>query len=258
MAGIEQAGPGDVTFLANTKYTAALAATRASAVILDGAGAAGAVRGAAHRQPVPGVRPGRAGVRAAPRAAARRPSLGGGRRRRRARGRRRRRPAGRDRPPRPDRRRAPSCTPHVVIGDDAVLGPDCRDPRPRVDPRGVPPRPPRRRAGRRRDRRRRLRLRPSRRRHPREDSADRAGRDRGRRRDRRQHHHRPAGGGRDAHQGRAPRSTTWCRSPTASTVGLNTLLASQVGIAGSTVDRRRRDPRRSGRASATTSPSATA
>ena len=37
VAGIEQAGPGDVTFLANSKYTAALAATRASAVILDGA-----------------------------------------------------------------------------------------------------------------------------------------------------------------------------------------------------------------------------
>jgi UDP-3-O-[3-hydroxymyristoyl] glucosamine N-acyltransferase len=35
VAGIEQAGPGDVTFLANPKYAAALGATRASAVILD-------------------------------------------------------------------------------------------------------------------------------------------------------------------------------------------------------------------------------
>ena len=53
VAGIEQAGPGDVTFLANAKYAAALAATtRASAVILDPAGAAGAVRGAA-RSPIP-------------------------------------------------------------------------------------------------------------------------------------------------------------------------------------------------------------
>jgi UDP-3-O-[3-hydroxymyristoyl] glucosamine N-acyltransferase len=35
VAGIEQAGPGEVTFLANPKYAAALATTRASAVILD-------------------------------------------------------------------------------------------------------------------------------------------------------------------------------------------------------------------------------
>ncbi len=35
VAGIEQAGPGEVTFLANPKYAAALAVTRASAVILD-------------------------------------------------------------------------------------------------------------------------------------------------------------------------------------------------------------------------------
>ncbi len=35
VAGIEQAGPGEVTFLANPKYTAALASTRAAAVILD-------------------------------------------------------------------------------------------------------------------------------------------------------------------------------------------------------------------------------
>jgi UDP-3-O-[3-hydroxymyristoyl] glucosamine N-acyltransferase len=35
VAGIDAAGPGDVTFLANPKYAAALATTRASAVILD-------------------------------------------------------------------------------------------------------------------------------------------------------------------------------------------------------------------------------
>jgi UDP-3-O-[3-hydroxymyristoyl] glucosamine N-acyltransferase len=34
VAGIEEAGPGDITFLANSKYERALAATRASAVIL--------------------------------------------------------------------------------------------------------------------------------------------------------------------------------------------------------------------------------
>ncbi|MDP1572543.1 MAG: UDP-3-O-(3-hydroxymyristoyl)glucosamine N-acyltransferase [Vicinamibacterales bacterium] len=41
VAGLEQAGPGDLTFLANPKYTGALAATRATAVIaavgVDGA-----------------------------------------------------------------------------------------------------------------------------------------------------------------------------------------------------------------------------
>ncbi len=68
----------------------------------------------------------------------------------------------------------------------------------------------------------------------REDPADGPGGDRGRRRDWRQHHHRPAGGGRDAHQGRAPRSTTWCRSPTAWCSGASVLLAAQVGISGST------------------------
>ena len=45
----------------------------------------------------------------------------------------------------------------------------------------------------------------------------------------------------------ARRSTTWCRSPTASTVGRNALMAAQVGISGSTDHRRRRDLRRPGR-----------
>lgn len=35
VAGLEEAGPGDVTFLANSKYVSKLAATRASAVIAD-------------------------------------------------------------------------------------------------------------------------------------------------------------------------------------------------------------------------------
>jgi UDP-3-O-[3-hydroxymyristoyl] glucosamine N-acyltransferase len=35
VAGIEDAGPGDVTFLANSKYLAHLASTRASAIIVD-------------------------------------------------------------------------------------------------------------------------------------------------------------------------------------------------------------------------------
>jgi UDP-3-O-[3-hydroxymyristoyl] glucosamine N-acyltransferase len=35
IAGIEAAGPGEVTFVANAKYAQALSSTRASAVILD-------------------------------------------------------------------------------------------------------------------------------------------------------------------------------------------------------------------------------
>ena len=35
VAGIEQAGPGDLTFLANPRYAARLPFTRASAVIAD-------------------------------------------------------------------------------------------------------------------------------------------------------------------------------------------------------------------------------
>ena len=50
----------------------------------------------------------------------------------------------------------------------------------------------------------------------------------------REHDDRSAGGRRDAHSGRAPRSTTSFRSGTASASGRNTLLAAQVGIAGST------------------------
>jgi len=42
VAGIEQAGPGDLTFFANPKYTAALRETRASAVILGDAAPAAA------------------------------------------------------------------------------------------------------------------------------------------------------------------------------------------------------------------------
>ena len=38
VSGIEDAGPGDVTFLANSKYVAHLATTRASAIIVDGRG----------------------------------------------------------------------------------------------------------------------------------------------------------------------------------------------------------------------------
>ena len=42
MAGIEQAGPGDLTFVANPRYHARVAATRASAVILGSPKPAGA------------------------------------------------------------------------------------------------------------------------------------------------------------------------------------------------------------------------
>src|SRR6188508_2131912 len=39
VAKIEDAGPGDLTFLANPKYASKLASTRASAVIMNGEGA---------------------------------------------------------------------------------------------------------------------------------------------------------------------------------------------------------------------------
>jgi UDP-3-O-[3-hydroxymyristoyl] glucosamine N-acyltransferase len=42
VAKIEDAGPGDLTFLANPKYASKLASTRASAVIMNGDGAASA------------------------------------------------------------------------------------------------------------------------------------------------------------------------------------------------------------------------
>jgi UDP-3-O-[3-hydroxymyristoyl] glucosamine N-acyltransferase len=47
VAGIEQAGPGDLTFVANVKYLPQLAAARASAVILGGANVGDAPRGCA-------------------------------------------------------------------------------------------------------------------------------------------------------------------------------------------------------------------
>ena len=43
VAKIEEAGPGDLTFLANPKYASKLATTRASAVIMNG-GAASLMR----------------------------------------------------------------------------------------------------------------------------------------------------------------------------------------------------------------------
>ena len=60
VAGIEQARPGDLTFVANPKYLSQLATTRASAVIVTEQVASGQSSGAghsaAHRPSVPGVR----------------------------------------------------------------------------------------------------------------------------------------------------------------------------------------------------------
>jgi len=124
VAGIEQAGPGDVTFLANPKYAAALGATRASAVILaPGAPAAPCAmlrianpylafaRAAQAFAPPRTVPPGvhqsavvaadavlEAGVAIAPLVVVGRRAVIGAR---------------------------TVLHPHVVIGDDAVLGADC-------------------------------------------------------------------------------------------------------------------------------------
>jgi UDP-3-O-[3-hydroxymyristoyl] glucosamine N-acyltransferase len=124
VAGIEQAGPGDVTFLANPKYAAALGATRASAVILDPAAPAApcamlrianpylafaraAQAFAPPRAVPPGVHPSavvagdavlEAGVAIAPLVVIGRRAVIGAR---------------------------TVLHPHVVIGDDAVVGADC-------------------------------------------------------------------------------------------------------------------------------------
>jgi UDP-3-O-[3-hydroxymyristoyl] glucosamine N-acyltransferase len=55
VAGIEQAGPGDLTFLASSKYRAHLATTAASAVILGDAEVPGTARFAILRTPQPYV-----------------------------------------------------------------------------------------------------------------------------------------------------------------------------------------------------------
>ena len=56
VAGIEDSGPGDLTFVANRKYAACLATTRASAVILSPDRRDAAAQPPLP-QPVPGLRP---------------------------------------------------------------------------------------------------------------------------------------------------------------------------------------------------------
>ena len=190
--------------------------TRASAVIVDDSVTVRAVRDSAHAAAVSGVcRRGRAADAGRAAGARHQPA-------------RRDRSDGRARPRR--RRSAPFVVvgPRARIGARTVVHPHVvdrrrrddwrglRDPRARVDSRRRGDRRPRGRAGRRRDRQRRLRLRPAAGRHAPEDSAGRPRRDRGRRRDRRALGGRSAGGRRDAHRRRARRSTTSCRSRTAS------------------------------------------
>ena len=215
VAGIHDAGPGDLTFVANPKYEKALPATRASAAILRTGGPAApcavlrtddpyltfaraVALFAPDDRPAAGVHPLTA---IAPDA-----RLGAG---------------VVDRPVRRRGRRRVDWRPHRGVSQrDHRPGRAhrrrLRRPRQRVDPRARGGGAPRRAAGRCGPRRRRLRLRAPRRRHAREDPAGGGGRDRGRRRDRRQHHGGSPGGGRDADQGRARRSTTWCRWGTAS------------------------------------------
>ena len=112
--------------------------------------------------------------------------------------------------------RAACIHPRVVLYESVEVGEDCVLHSGVQRARGLPPRPPRRRAERRRDRRRRLRLRAGRRGPLPEVPAGRHRRDRGRRRDRRAHRHRPRGARRDPHRPRDASSTTWCRSATRS------------------------------------------
>ena len=62
VAKLEDAGPGDLTFLANPKYASKLAGTRASAVIMNGEDLLGALRGDPQPLPVSDVCEGRAGA----------------------------------------------------------------------------------------------------------------------------------------------------------------------------------------------------
>ena len=172
VAGIDEAGPGDLTFFTNKKYAASLRSTRASAVILGDTAEAAPCAMLRTRHPYLAFAravelfadPWRPPVGVHPTAA-----IGAGRRawrrrfhrplrrdRRRLEGRRaldRERPC-RDRPRRRDRRglhHSPA----------------------RVDSRAHPHRPSRHRARRHRHRQRRLRLRPEQGRHPSEDPAAR-------------------------------------------------------------------------------------
>ena len=210
-AGLEQAGPGDLSFLANPRYTPLLATTAASAVVV----ARGQQRGAAEtgrREPVPRLRLRRRPP--APAGPARRgsPSLRSGRPERRPGGRRSRgRPRGRGRagaggrghrtpsPRRALRRRGvgEDCLLHsgVQVRERCRIGNRvwCRTgrwsaPTASVSP-GRPGPPPQVPAGRHRG-------------------------DRRRRRDRRPHRDRPRGARRDPHRAAAASSTTWCRSAT--------------------------------------------
>ena len=161
VAGIEDAGPGDLTFLSNPKYASKLATTRASAVIVDDAATARAVRGAAHARGLSGVCRRRRDAHAAERRpapgisplAAIDPTatLGAGRPRRAV----RRRSA-----PTRASARARSLHPHVVIGAGAVDWRRLRRSTPGVSIReGVHDRRSRGASGRRGHRQRRLRLR---------------------------------------------------------------------------------------------------
>ena len=85
VAGLEAARPGDVTFLANERYSADVAATQASAVILGPTAAAAPCAVLRVGQSVSGLRARGAGAGAAVGAAGGRASLGGGGRRRGAR-----------------------------------------------------------------------------------------------------------------------------------------------------------------------------
>ena len=125
VAKIEDAGPGDLTFLANPKYASKLATTKASAVIMNGEDIERAVRGDSQQVAVSDLCQGRTGARA-----------GADVRRRRARARARWRPTPSSMPTATvgafavigSGARVGARTvihPHVVIGDGTTIGADC-------------------------------------------------------------------------------------------------------------------------------------
>ena len=250
LSGMEQAGPGQLTFLANPKYAHKVRHTKASAILAAQPVTDGAITSLVSANPYLDFRP-RARALLPPAAArARNPSPRVYRRSARQVGENASIGPFVSVGPRARIGRNAVLHPHVVIYEGAEIGDDFLRPFARRGARVLPHRPPRDAAERRGGGRRRLRLRQARRRHALQDRAVRRHGDRRRRRD----PDADLGGPRDRWARRAssaaPRSTAWCRSATparwarttssarrrawraAAILERNVLLAGQVGVSG--------------------------
>ena len=259
VAGMEHAGPGQMTFLANPKYAHKVRHTRASAILAAQPVTDGEITTLVSANPYLDFARALEFFYRPPRPDAGNPSP-------RVVSRRRCGHRG-ERVHRPVRRRSGRARsigrnavlhPHVVIYEGAEIGDDFHAHSHVRGARVLPHRPPRDAAERRGGGRRRLRLRQARRRHALQDRAIRRHRDRRRRRDPDADLGGPRDHGRDARQARARRSTAWCRSGmparwarttssarrrawrAAAFWRRNVLLAGQVGVSGPPDDSRQR------------------